>query len=136
MSARSILAGAAPVAFVPTTEPSTARAFYESVLGLRLVSDELPFALVFAANGLMLRITQVAEHTPAPFTILGWQVESIDDTVAGLAQSGVEFLRDPGMNDTHPLSIWTAPSGARVAWFRDPAGNVLSVTEFPSPAAA
>lgn len=136
MSGRSILAGSAPIAFVPTTDPSAARSFYESVLGLRLISDELPFALVFASNGIMLRITKVAEHTPAPFTILGWQVESIDETVVALQRGGVELLRYPGMNDTQPLGIWTAPSGARVAWFRDPAGNVLSVTEFPSPAAA
>jgi len=129
MEQETILGGANLVAFVPTTNPSLAREFYEGVLGLQLVSDDAPVALVFNANGTMLRVTTVREHTPAPFTVLGWQVESIGTTVQRLTAAGVAFLRYPGMNDTNPHAIWTSPSGARIAWFHDPDRNVLSVTQ-------
>jgi predicted enzyme related to lactoylglutathione lyase len=78
----------------------------------------------------MLRVTPVGEHHPAPFTVLGWEVESIEGTVERLTAAGVQFLRFAGMNDGDALGIWSAPSGARIAWFNDPDGNVLSVTEF------
>lgn len=131
MANESILGKSKLVAFVATTDFVKARAFYESVLGLRLVSDERPFALVFDANGTMVRITDVNEHKPQPFTILGWDVENIEETVDRLTDAGVTFLRYSGMNDNDPRGIWNAPSRARVAWFHDPDGNVLSVTEFP-----
>jgi len=118
------------VAFVPVTDAERARAFYEGVLGLRLVEDQKPFAMVFDANGTMVRVTPVGEFKPQPFTVLGWDVERIESTVEGLTGAGVEFLRFPGMNDGNALGIWTSPSGARVAWFRDPDGNVLSLTQF------
>ena len=126
----SILGASKLVAFAATTDAAKARAFYEGVLGLRLVSDDAPFALVFDANGTMLRVTSVHEHTPAPFTVLGWDVAAIEDTVDQLAAAGVEFLRYPGLNDKDPRGIWTSPSGARIAWFHDPDGNVLSLTQF------
>lgn len=129
MAKDSILGSSKLVAFAPTTDPAKARAFYESVLGLRMVSEEAPFALVFDANGTMLRVTTVPEHHPPAFTVLGWHVENIEKTVERLTAAGVAFLRYPGMNDAHPLGIWTSPSGARVAWFHDPDGNVLSVTQ-------
>jgi catechol 2,3-dioxygenase-like lactoylglutathione lyase family enzyme len=100
------------------------------VLGLRLVEEEKPFALVFDANGIMLRVTPGGEHKPASGTVLGWEVESIERTVEQLTSAGVEFLRYPGLNDSDPLGIWTSPSGARIAWFHDPDGNVLSLTQF------
>ncbi|HKD59973.1 MAG TPA: VOC family protein [Terracidiphilus sp.] len=118
------------VAFAPTTDAARARAFYEGVLGLRLVSDEKPFAIVFDANGTMIRVTTVPELKPQPFTILGWRVADIEATVDRLAAAGVEFQRYKGMNDSDPRGIWNSPSGARVAWFKDPDGNVLSLTEF------
>ena len=130
METESILGSSKLVAFVPTTDPAKARAFYEDLLGLRLVADEKPFALVFDANGTMLRVTTVAEHSPAPFTVLGWEVEAIEATVERLTAAGVVFLRYPGLNDSDPLGIWTAPSGARIAWFYDPDSNVLSLTQF------
>jgi catechol 2,3-dioxygenase-like lactoylglutathione lyase family enzyme len=131
MTQGSILGTSKLVAFVPTIDPAKARAFYEGVLGLRLVEDAKPFALVFDANGTMLRVTSVRELVPDPFTVLGWDVESIEATVDKLAAAGVEMLRFPGMNDTEPRGIWTAPGGAKVAWFKDADGNALSVTEFP-----
>lgn len=130
MAESSILGQSKLVAFAPTTNPAQARAFYEGVLGLPLISDDPHLAVVFNANGTMLRVTVVQAHTPAPFTVLGWEVESIEKTVEQLTAAGVAFLRYPGVNDTHPLAIWTAPSGARIAWFHDPGNNVLSLTEF------
>lgn len=127
----SILGGSKLVAFAPTTDPAKARAFYEGVLGLRLVSDEKPFALVFDANGTMLRVTTVHELKPQQFTILGWDIADIESTVDRLTAAGVEFNRYKGVNDADARGIWNSPSGARVAWFTDPDGNVLSVMEFP-----
>jgi catechol 2,3-dioxygenase-like lactoylglutathione lyase family enzyme len=130
MTQKSILGGNKIIAFVHITDWARARAFYEDVIGLRLVEEEKPVALVFDANGIMLRLTPGGEHKPAPGTVLGWEVESIEATVEQLIAAGVEFLRYPGMNDGDPLGIWTSPSGARVAWFHDPDGNVLSLTQF------
>jgi catechol 2,3-dioxygenase-like lactoylglutathione lyase family enzyme len=130
MKQDTILGGSKLVAFVPTTDPARARKFYEGVLGLQLVADDAPFALVFDVNGTMLRITTVDQHTAAPFTVLGWDVESIESTVERLTAAGVAFLRYPGLNENDPLAIWTAPGGARIAWFHDPDKNVLSVTKF------
>jgi len=118
------------VAFAPVTDAARARNFYEGVLGLRLVEDQKPFAMVFDANGTMLRVTPVGDFKPHPFTVLGWEVDSIETTTKALTAAGVEFLRFPGMNDSDPLGIWTAPGGARIAWFKDPDGNVLSLTQF------
>lgn len=128
-----MLAASDLVAFAPTTDPTKARGFYEGVLGLRVVSDEQPFALVFDANGMMLRLTTVHELKPQQFTILGWRVRDIEGIVDRLTVAGAKFERYTGMNDGDPRGIWNSPSGARIAWFKDPDGNVLSVTEFPKP---
>ncbi len=130
MTQESILGASKLVAFVATTDPEKARAFYQGVLGLRLVEDVKPFALIFDAHGIMLRVTAVHKHNPAMFTVLGWDVASIEATVERLTAAGVEFQRYPGINDGDPKGIWQAPGGARVAWFKDPDGNVLSVTQF------
>ena len=130
MTQASILGSSKLVAFVPVTDAARALAFYEGVLGLRLVADQKPFALVFDAHGTMLRVTLVGAFKAQSFTVLGWEVESIEETVQGLTAEGVVFERFPGMNDAHPLAIWAAPSGAQIAWFKDPDGNLLSVTQF------
>jgi catechol 2,3-dioxygenase-like lactoylglutathione lyase family enzyme len=114
------------VAFVPTTDATKARAFYEGVLGLRFVKDD-GFALVLDANGIMVRVAK-AQFTPAPFTILGWQVTDIANVVAGLQAKGVHFERF-GFFEQDKLGVWTAPSGDKVAWFKDPDGNMLSVSQ-------
>jgi len=115
------------VAFVPTKDPARARAFYENTLGLRFVSDD-GFAIVMDANGTMLRIANSGEFTPAPFTILGWQVDDIDSAVAGLTGKGVQFSRY-GFLEQAANGVWNAPGGARVAWFLDPDGNTLSLSQ-------
>jgi catechol 2,3-dioxygenase-like lactoylglutathione lyase family enzyme len=117
------------VAFVPTTNPKKSRAFYETTLGLQFVSDD-PFALVFDSNGVTIRIANVSgvPHKPAAFTILGWTVPDITETLRALGKKGVLFERYEGMKQD-ALGIWKSPSGARIAWFKDPDGNVLSITE-------
>ncbi|MGA2047404.1 MAG: VOC family protein [Terracidiphilus sp.] len=130
MAQESILGTSKLMAFAAVTDMGKARAFYEGVLGLRLVEDEKPFALVFDANGTMLRVTPVGKHEALPHTVLGWEVAAIEDTVQKLVAAGVVFQRYPGMNDGHALGIWTSPSGAQVAWFKDPDGNLLSLTQF------
>jgi catechol 2,3-dioxygenase-like lactoylglutathione lyase family enzyme len=118
------------IVFVPTRETEKARQFYEHTLGLPFVSADR-FALVFNANGVMLRVVNVSTvegFKPAGFTILGWRVASTEKAVRELTDKGVKFERYPGM-DQNELGIWRSPSGARVAWFKDPDGNVLSVTD-------
>jgi catechol 2,3-dioxygenase-like lactoylglutathione lyase family enzyme len=115
------------VAFVATEDAVRARAFYETTLGLRLVEDG-PAALVFDANGTRLRVAKVGRVTPATYTVLGWQVRDILAQVDALVEQGVLFERFPGITqDT--AGIWTTDDGDRVAWFKDPDGNVLSITE-------
>ena len=114
------------VAFVPTKDTEKARAFYEGVLGLRFVKDD-GFAMLMDANGIMVRVAN-AQFTPAPFTILGWQVSDIKKVVTGLQGKGVQFERF-GFFEQDELGIWTAPTGDMVAWFKDPDGNVLSVSQ-------
>ena len=116
------------IAFVSTLDPVRARAFYEQVLGLSLVSDE-PFALVFDANGMMLRITKVQELFVAKYTVLGWDVSDIRAEIAWLTQRGVIFERYDGLPQDE-LGITSFSDGAQVAWFKDPDGNLLSITQF------
>jgi len=116
------------IAFVATQDSEQSRTFYQRTLGLQLVSDDA-FALVFNANGTMLRVQKVAEFRPQPFTALGFRVGDINAVVAALKQKQIACERFPGMAQDAD-GIWASPSGARIAWFKDPDGNVLSVTEF------
>ena len=118
------------IGFVTIVDVPRAKDFYQNTLGLRLILEEPPFALVFEANGIMLRLGMAKERPPAHGTVLGWQVPEITATVKSLAQAGVSFERYGGM-DQDELGIWTSPTGAKVAWFKDPDGNTLSVSEHP-----
>jgi catechol 2,3-dioxygenase-like lactoylglutathione lyase family enzyme len=123
--------GRAPlVAFVATANPAWARDFYEKTLGLTFVADD-PFALVFDANGTRLRVQKVDTVGPVAHTVLGWQVPSIRAAVADLAARGVVFRRYEGMAQDE-AGIWTTPGGF-VAWFQDPDGNLLSLSESSGP---
>ena len=117
------------IGFVPTKDAERARRFYANVLGLRFVADD-QFALVFDANGTMLRVVRVKDFTPFPFTLLGWEVSQIEKVVSGLEKKGVVFERY-GWFEQDKLGIWTAPGGAKVAWFKDPDENLLSVSQHP-----
>lgn len=116
------------VAFVPTKDAKKARQFYEGVLGLRFVSED-QFALVLDANGTMVRVAVVAEFKPQQFTVLGWEVSDIGEEVARLQGQGVCFEKY-GMKGQDEQGVWSSPSGAKVVWFKDPDGNVLSLTQF------
>jgi predicted enzyme related to lactoylglutathione lyase len=119
------------VAFLATTDPARAKKFYAKTLGLSLQADD-GFALVFDAGGTMLRVTTVRELQPAGYTVLGWNVADIAATVRKLTRRGVAFQRYEGMLEQDELGIWDAPGGARVAWFKDPDGNTLSVSQHPA----
>ena len=121
------LTGSPLVAFIATTDVAKAKAFYRDVLGLELV-DETPFALVFDVAGTTLRITPVAQVQAAPYTVLGWTVDDIASAVANLRTRGVTLSRYQGV-DHDDEGIWTSPSNARIAWFPDPDGNTLSITQ-------
>jgi catechol 2,3-dioxygenase-like lactoylglutathione lyase family enzyme len=118
------------IGFISIVDVPRAKGFYRDTLGLRMVMEEPPFALVFDANGIMLRLGMAKEIAPAHGTVLGWQVPEITATVKNLAIAGVSFERYEGM-DQDELSIWTSPTGAKVAWFKDPDGNTLSISEHP-----
>jgi catechol 2,3-dioxygenase-like lactoylglutathione lyase family enzyme len=118
------------VAFVPISNVNAAKEFYGGTLGLKLLHEELPFALVFDANGILLRLAITPEHKPARGTVLGWRVPDIEAAVKGLAQAGIRFERYEFLQQNE-AGIWTTPTGARVAWFQDPEGNLLSISEHP-----
>ena len=129
MASSSVLGSYKIMAFVAVRDPERAKSFYRDTLGLRLVEEALPFALVFDAHGTMLRVTIVQDIVLAPYTVLGWEVPDIAATARQLTVAGVKLERYPVMQQDE-LGIWKAPSGAKVAWFKDPEGNVLSVTQF------
>jgi len=116
------------IAFVAAVDPARAKQFYRDTLGLHLVAEQMPFAFVFDAHGTMLRVTIVQEFRPAGYTVLGWQVPDIALAAKALQQAGIQFERYPGMKQDD-LGIWTSPGGGRVAWFKDPDGNTLSISE-------
>jgi catechol 2,3-dioxygenase-like lactoylglutathione lyase family enzyme len=120
------------MAFVAARDAKRARRFYRDVLGLALESED-KFALTFDAAGTMLRVQIVDDLDAAPYTVLGWSVPDIAGAVKELVVRGVSFERYAFM-EQDPSGVWTAPSGARVAWFKDPDGNTLSITQLPQPA--
>jgi catechol 2,3-dioxygenase-like lactoylglutathione lyase family enzyme len=117
------------IAFIGTAKPDAAKAFYGGVLGLPLIEDG-PFALEYDAGGIMLRVQKVQRLVPHAHTSLGWAVRDIRATVRCLMGKGVSFERYQSMPQDD-LGIWTSPSGAQVAWLKDPDGNTLSLTQFP-----
>ena len=115
------------VGFVITTQPEKAKSFYGNTLGFRFVKDD-GFALVFDANGTMLRVAKLKEFTPAQFTVLGWEVDDITAAVATFKAKGITFERYPGLPQDED-AICSFGNEARVAWFKDPDGNVLSLSQ-------
>jgi len=139
MTSSSILGTEKLVAFLAVRDRDAARTFYRDTLGLHLVGED-QFAMVFEANGTTLRLTPVSSWTPPQFTVLGWNVEDVVAAVKALEGAGVRFERFPWMKDQDEMGIWTSPSGpdvapvhagAKVAWFKDPDGNLLSVSQMP-----
>jgi len=124
-----VLSNAKLVAFAATTNGDRAATFYRDVLGLTVNTND-EFALSLAAGDVELRVQKVAEFRPQSFTSLGWQVADIASVVAQLGARGVVFERYPWL-EQDAAGIWRAPSGAQVAWFRDPDGNLLSIAQYP-----
>jgi len=128
------------VAFAAIRDRDAARTFYRDTLGLRLVGED-QFAMIFDANGTPLRLAPVPDWNPPKFTVLGWEVPDVEAAVTELEAAGIKFEHYPWMKDQSPRGIWTSPSGpdvagvhagARVAWFKDPDGNLLSVAQMPA----
>jgi catechol 2,3-dioxygenase-like lactoylglutathione lyase family enzyme len=115
------------ILFLAITDADRSRSFYEEMLGLEFISED-DFALVFKTDGRVLRLPKVKSMTPAPYTVLGWEVADINSAVDGLAAKGIAFQVFPGMGQDQ-RHIWNSPSGARVVWFCDPDGNGLSLTQ-------
>lgn len=122
------------IGFIPTRDAGASRAFYEKTLGLAFIADD-GFALVFRSGSgqvaNMVRIVRAGEFTPVPYTILGWEVADIAAEVTALTAAGLAFARYPFLppDQVDALGIWTTPSGDKVAWFHDPDGNTLSLSQ-------
>ena len=123
-----MLGAAKIMAFISTSNPARSLKFYRDTLGLKL-EEESPYALVFDANGTALRVQIVKKATIAPYTALGWQVPEIAAAIRELNQAGVSMERFEGMQQDE-LGVWSPGGGAKVAWFKDPEGHVLSLTQF------
>jgi catechol 2,3-dioxygenase-like lactoylglutathione lyase family enzyme len=124
-----MLGNCKPVILIPTVKKDEAKEFYETTLGLVFKVDD-QYALVFETGGNMLRLTTVKEFTPHPFSVLGWEVDDIAAAVEGLSGRGVKFeIYDFPWMSQDSQGVWAAPDGTKVAWFKDPDGNLLSVSQ-------
>lgn len=122
------LANRSPVTFLFTRDREKAKAFYRDTLGLTYVSSD-EFAERFDMNGVSLRIVPIADHVPSPHTVLGWDVDDITATAAAMKAKGISFEIYDGFGQDE-IGIWSAPDGhAKIAWFLDPDGNNLSITQ-------
>ncbi len=118
-----------PILFAATAKPEDSRRFYEQMLGLQFISDH-PYAIVFDAEGVMLRVQKVEQVVSVPYTSLGFEVDDIRQSVADLIANGVDFEKYPFL-DQDQDGIWTTPDGAMVAWCNDPDGSTVSLTQHP-----
>ena len=124
----SIAQGAKVVAIILTRDVAKAKPFYIDVLGFPLIADD-GFATVVDLNGIALRITEIPDHTPGPHTVIGWEVPDIAAAIAALNAKGVSMAIYEGFGQD-AQGVWTSPDGkAKVAWFFDPDGNNLSLTQ-------
>jgi catechol 2,3-dioxygenase-like lactoylglutathione lyase family enzyme len=124
-----MLTNSRPVILIPTVKKDEAKRFYETTLGLTFKQDD-GFALVFDTGGIMFRLTPVQEFTPHPFSVLGWEVDDITAAVSGLTERGVTFeIYDFPWMKQDEEGVWAAPDGTKIAWFKDPDGNLLSIAE-------
>ena len=116
------------MAFIPVSNLNAAQSFYGDVLGLA-VTETGPYAVVLDAGGTTLRLAQVDDLQPQPFTIVGWQVLDMGVSLDSLSSRGIECIRYEGL-DQDERGVWSTPCGDLVAWFKDPDGNTLSLTCF------
>lgn len=117
-----------PVSFIATDNPDAAQIFFADIMGLEL-REATPFALVFLDGRHVLRVQIMSEMQPVGYTVHGWQVANIVDEIEDLNSKGVQFQRFDQLAQDE-LGIWTTPDGSKIAWFSDPSGNTLSLTEY------
>ena len=118
------------VGFLTIVDVERAKSFYRDTLGLTLIREEPPYALVFDAHGIMVRLGMGRQRPAAVGTVLGWHVPDVASVMKELEQRGVVFERYEGLGQD-AQGVWTAPTGAKIAWFQDPDGNILSISEHP-----
>jgi catechol 2,3-dioxygenase-like lactoylglutathione lyase family enzyme len=118
------------IAFATIVDVPRAKEFYVNTLGLKFLYEEPPFALVLEAKGIMIRLGMSKEMPKSVGTVLGWEVPDAEAAVRDLLKAGVQFERY-GFLQQDELGIWATPTGAKVAWFKDPDGNILSISEHP-----
>jgi catechol 2,3-dioxygenase-like lactoylglutathione lyase family enzyme len=118
------------VAFMPSSHLGRSHAFYSGVLGLNR-TEATSQANEYDGHGTPLRVTLVGGREPAPFTVMGWRVADVRAAMRDLAERGVAFKRYEGFTQSED-GVWTAPSGAQIAWFEDPDGNIMSLEQPPS----
>jgi catechol 2,3-dioxygenase-like lactoylglutathione lyase family enzyme len=124
-----MLGDARLIGLIATAKPEEARHFYRDTLGLKLL-DESEHGMAFMSGAQMLRVQTVGSFTPHSFTAAGWAVSDIESCLAALSEAGVEAIHYDGL-EQDDAGIWSPAPGARIAWFRDPDGNTLSLSEFP-----
>lgn len=130
MSLSSSLSTSTLVGFLCVRDRQQAKAFYTGTLGLEIALED-QFALVLVAGQTRLRISEMKDFQPQPFTVVGWEVTDINSTVESLTARGVEFQRFDGLEQDE-LGIWLSPTTeARIAWFKDPDGNLLGLSQHP-----
>jgi catechol 2,3-dioxygenase-like lactoylglutathione lyase family enzyme len=122
-----MLQTASLMAFVPVTDLTRAQDFYVGKLGLELRHAD-DYGAMLRSNGTTVRLAVAEGFEPPPFTVLGWEVASIEAAVGALTAEGISVQRYDGMGQDD-AGIWRAPSGDRVAWFPDSEGNTLSLTQ-------
>jgi predicted enzyme related to lactoylglutathione lyase len=124
------LLAASPVAFILTADRMRAKPFYAGALGLPILSEDDFAVTLDLGDGAIIRLTDLPNHRAADHTVLGWSVTDIREAVADLKRKGVTFRTYEGFGQDQD-GIWSPPGGGpQVAWFTDPDGNVLSLTQF------
>ncbi|MEM6900774.1 MAG: VOC family protein [Pseudomonadota bacterium] len=113
--------------FVPVADGDRAKLFYGDVLGLTLLEDT-PFAVVFKVPGGTLRLAKTPNFAPQPFSLISWVVDDIEAEMSALSAKGIVFEFFEGLPQDE-IGVWTVPHGAKVCWFKDPDGNLLSLTQ-------
>jgi len=115
--------------FIPTVKPQEAKVFYRDTLGLKFLGGD-DYGMEFDSGGTLLRVATVRELKPHEFTVLGWNVKNIETEIRALNNKGVVFEKFDFLQQDE-LCIWTSPNNSKVAWFKDPDGNILSVSQMP-----
>jgi len=115
------------VSFIPSTNLELAASFYTNKLNLKLISSD-DYALEYFVNNATLRINKVVDLVKVNYTVLGWEVKNIKSTVDELRKNGIKFIFYEGMSQNEN-GICSFPDGGKVAWFKDPDDNTLSISQ-------